>query len=156
MANIVTDPQLSGQITLWNQQKSSILWGNLLVLPIGRGLLYVQPIFLQSTSSPLPVLRLVVLATQDKLFYAPTYQEALEKLLGESASEISQQAAPGATSGTTRSTPAAATGNRQQLIERAARDLADYQALTSQGKYAEAGAKLESLRMNLDALKKAR
>jgi len=152
LTRIKQDGELSKQITLWNQNQSSLLWGNLLVLPIGRGLLYVQPIFLQSNSSPVPELRIVVLATQDKIFYAPTYREALEKLLGESAPEPAEPSTP-ATTGSTPLTPSA---SRQQLIERAARDLADYQTFTSQGKYAQAGAKLESLRRNLEALKTAR
>src|SRR5690606_19339013 len=83
LSSITTESELSQLINLWNQQKSNVLWGNLLVIPVGRGLLYVQPIFLQSTTSPLPVLRMVVLAIQDKIFYAPTYEEALRKLLGD-------------------------------------------------------------------------
>lgn len=146
------DGELSKQITLWNQNQSSVLWGNLLVLPIGRGLLYVQPIFLQSKTSPVPELRIVVLATQDKIFYAPTYLEALKKLLGDSALEIDSPGTATKTSGA----PTATGANRNQLIERAARDLGDYQDLTSQGKYGEAGQKLESLRKNLEALKSAR
>ena len=152
LTRIQQDRELRPQLTLWTQNKSSLLWGNLLVLPIGRGLLYVQPIFLQSDTSPVPQLSLVVLATQDKLFYGPTYREALEKMLGENALDPSEPSTPD----TTTSTPAAVTTSRQQLIERAARDLADYQTFTSQGKYAQAGAKLESLRRNLESLKTAR
>ena len=122
------------------------------MLPIGRGLLYVQPIFLQSKNSPVPELSLVVLATQNKLFFAPTYKQALEQLLGADALEPSTPVADANTG----KTPAAPTATRQQLVENAARDLADYQTFTSQGKYAQAGAKLESLRRNLEALKSAR
>jgi uncharacterized membrane protein (UPF0182 family) len=154
LSRITQDAELSKLISLWNQQKSNILWGNFLVIPLGRGLLYVQPIFLQSTSSPLPELRMVVLATQDKIFYAPTYAEALKKLLGDSAPEslTSLDASEGAPS---TSTLHAASPQRTQLIERAARNLSDYQALTAQGKYAEAGSKLEALKRDLEALRKA-
>ena len=157
LARITQDGELSKLISLWNQQKSSVLWGNLLVIPIGRGLLYVQPIFLQSTASPLPELRLVVLATQDEMFYAPTYEGALKKLLGESAA-LPVGSTPGLEAATstpgTGSTPSAPRGTRAQLIEKAARDLSDYQRLTAEGKYGQAGQKLESLKRNLQELKR--
>lgn len=167
LSRVTQDAELSKLINLWNQQKSNVLWGNLLVIPIGRGLIYVQPIFLQSTTSPLPELRMVVLATQDKIFYEPTYEGALRKLLGDSvpeelvssiaevtgemtaADEGSASSIPGTT--TTPKTPAVGT-ERSKLIQRAARDLADYQQLTSQGKYGEAGKKLESLKETLGNL----
>jgi uncharacterized membrane protein (UPF0182 family) len=155
LARITQEGELSKLISLWNQQKSSVLWGNLLVIPIGRGLLYVQPIFLQSNSSPLPELRLVVLATQDELFYAPTYEGALKKLLGDEAELPSgNTAAPRPSTTDAGSTPTAPGATRAQLIEKAARDLNDYQRLTAEGKYGEAGRKLESLKKNLETLKR--
>jgi hypothetical protein len=53
-ARINQDSYLAGQITLWNQQGSNVLRGNLLVIPLGQGLLYVEPIFLQATQSGIP------------------------------------------------------------------------------------------------------
>jgi uncharacterized membrane protein (UPF0182 family) len=162
LSRITQDAELSKLISLWNQQKSNVLWGNFLVIPLGRGLLYVQPIFLQSTSSPLPELRMVVLATQDKIFYAPTYEGALRKLLGDSVpGSITSQTADGngtPSSGNAKgaSTPPAPSANRAQLIDRAAHDLAQYQALTAQGKYGEAGQKLEALKRDLAELRQAR
>jgi uncharacterized membrane protein (UPF0182 family) len=152
LSRITQDAELSKLINLWNQQKSNILWGNFLVIPLGRGLLYVQPIFLQSTSSPLPELRMVVLATQDKIFYAPTYEEVLKKLLGDNAPEPFTAPATEGAEGT--STPPAPSAQRTRLIERAARNLADYQSLTAQGKYGEAGQKLEALKRDLETLRK--
>jgi uncharacterized membrane protein (UPF0182 family) len=160
LAHITQDGELSKLISLWNQQKSSVLWGNLLVIPIGRGLLYVQPIFLQSNSSPLPELRLVVLATQDEIFYAPTYEGALKKLLGDTAALPSASTPdtgvtmPSSESAHGGSTPAAPGNARTELIEKAARDLSDYQRLTAAGKYGEAGQKLESLKKNLETLRR--
>lgn len=172
LSRVTQDAELSKLINLWNQQKSNVLWGNLLVIPIGRGLIYVQPIFLQSTTSPLPELRMVVLATQDRIFYEPTYEGALRKLLGESvpdelADSIAEAVSEGgisetesggeSTSGTIPGVPttprtSATSAERTELIRRAARDLADYQRLTSQGKYGEAGQKLESLKEALNKL----
>src|SRR5215210_2644356 len=84
-ARIDQNAQLAGQFTLWNQQGSRVRRGNLLVIPIGRGLLYVEPVYLQSDNSPMPELRVVVLATQEKLAYGETFAEAMNSLFGESA-----------------------------------------------------------------------
>jgi uncharacterized membrane protein (UPF0182 family) len=61
-ARIDQNAQLSGQLTLWNQQGSHVRRGALLVIPTGRALLYAEPIYLQAERSPMPELRLVVLA----------------------------------------------------------------------------------------------
>jgi uncharacterized membrane protein (UPF0182 family) len=63
-ARIDQNAQLSGQFTLWNQQGSRVIRGHLLVIPIGRSLMFVEPVYLQAQRSPMPELRLVVLATQ--------------------------------------------------------------------------------------------
>src|ERR1700751_4229460 len=63
-ARIDQNAQLSGQLTLWNQQGSQVRRGTLLVIPCGRALLYAEPIYLQAQRSPMPELRLVVLALQ--------------------------------------------------------------------------------------------
>src|SRR5206468_5530693 len=68
-ARIDQDPQLSSQLTLWNQQGSTVIRGNLLVIPLEDTLLFVEPMYLQAERSPMPELRLVVLATQDRLAY---------------------------------------------------------------------------------------
>ena len=68
---------LAGQFTLWNQQGSRVIRGHLLVIPIGRSLLFVEPVYLQAERSPMPELRLVVLATQEKLAYGQTFAEAM-------------------------------------------------------------------------------
>ncbi len=54
--------------------------GTLLVIPCGKSLLYAEPIYLQAQRSPMPELRLVVLALQDKLAYATSYEGALQAL----------------------------------------------------------------------------
>jgi uncharacterized membrane protein (UPF0182 family) len=81
-ARIDQNAQLSGQLTLWNQQGSHVRRGTLLVIPCGRALLYAEPIYLQAQRSPMPELRLVVLALQDRLAYGPTFESALASLFG--------------------------------------------------------------------------
>jgi uncharacterized protein len=154
-ARIDQNAQLSGQLTLWNQQGSHVRRGTLLVIPCGKALLYAEPIYLQADRSPMPELRLVVLALQDRLAYAPTFEGAMAALFGGEASTVSAAAgAPEPSPTPTPTTAAAGSGSpdRKALIAAAARDLADYQSLTAQGKLAEAGQKLEDLKRKLDQL----
>jgi uncharacterized protein len=152
-ARIDQNAQLSGQLTLWNQQGSHVRRGTLLVIPTGRALLYAEPIYLQAERSPMPELRLVVLALQDRLAYGSTFESALAALFGGGSSSLTaaepQKAATPASS-TGASSPAAADLN--PTISEAARDLADYQRLTAEGKLGEAGQKLEDLKRAIDKL----
>ena len=155
-ARIDQNAQLSGQLTLWNQQGSHVRRGTLLVIPIGKTLLYAEPIYLQAERSPMPELRLVVLALQDRLAYAPTFEGALAALFGNAPSTLeaaaaSPQAAPN-TSPTPSSAIAPAPPDFNALSAQAAQDLSDYQRLTAEGKLAEAGQKLEDLKRKLEQL----
>jgi uncharacterized membrane protein (UPF0182 family) len=131
--------------------------GSLIVIPIGRALLYAEPIFLQASRSPMPELRIVVLAMQERLVYGATFEEALTNLLAGSPAAPSTQTSevqsaigkPPVGVATAR----AATDLRG-LISEAARDLADYQRLTAEGKLGEAGQKLESLKYKLEELQR--
>jgi len=159
-ARIDQNAQLSGQLTLWNQQGSHVRRGTLLVIPCGRALLYAEPIYLQAERSPMPELRLVVLALQDKLAYGPTFESAMKALFGGEASSLSAAAGasesgppagqPGGPAGSANAPPPAEDVN--SLIGGAARDLADYERLTAEGKLGEAGQKLEQLKRKLDEL----
>ena len=77
-ALIDQDPQISSQITLWNQSGSSVIRGNLIVVPIQDSLVYLQPVYLQSTSSAFPEFQRIVVATPSKVVWAPTLRGALE------------------------------------------------------------------------------
>ncbi|HEY6456695.1 MAG TPA: UPF0182 family protein [Steroidobacteraceae bacterium] len=151
-ARIDQNAQLSGQLSLWNQQGSHVRRGSLIVIPIGHALLYAEPIYLQAERSPMPELRLVVLAVQDRLAYGPTFEAAMAALFGGAASTLS--ASPTAAAAVaSAATPAS---SREALIAAAARDLTDYQQLTAAGKLGEAGQKLEELKHTLEALQARR
>lgn len=156
-ARIDQNAQLSGQLTLWNQQGSHVRRGSLVVIPIGRSLLYAEPIYLQANRSPMPELRLVVLAVQDRLAYGPTFEAAMAALFGGAASTLNPQAPPAALGAQQAS---AVPGTRavpediNALITDAARDLSDYQQLTAAGKLGEAGQKLEELKRKLEELQR--
>ncbi|HTM26278.1 MAG TPA: UPF0182 family protein [Vicinamibacterales bacterium] len=157
-ARIDQNAQLSGQLSLWNQQGSHVRRGGLLVIPIGRALLYAEAIYLQAERSPMPELRLVVLAMQDRLAYAPTFEAALAGLFGAAApgGAGGVPAAPPSAASASPTAPAAIQADVQELIARASKDLSDYQRLTAEGRLAEAGQKLEELKKTLDELNNRR
>lgn len=101
----------------------------------------------------MPELRLVVLALQDRLAYGSTFESALAALFGGGSSSLTaaepQRAATPASSATASS---AAAADLNPTIAEAAKDLADYQRLTAEGKLGEAGQKLEDLKRALDRL----
>ena len=107
-------------------------------------------------------LRLVVLATQDRLAYGANFDEALNNLFGEAAKATPtetkpgpQEAKPSASPQPSPSPQLAGAANMQQLINRAVQEFNDYQRLTSEGKLAEAGKKLEEHKRTLEELRKA-
>ena len=161
-ARIDQNAQLSGQLSLWNQQGSHVRRGGLLVIPVGRALLYAEPVYLQAERSPMPELRLVVLALQDRLAYGPTFEVAMAALFGNGQSTLAtapgapQPAAPSPPAAAGAATPPAAATDLNELIRAAARDLEEYQRLTAEGKLGEAGQRLEALKTKLDALSRQR
>jgi uncharacterized membrane protein (UPF0182 family) len=163
-ARIDQNAQLSGQLSLWNQQGSHVRRGTLIVIPVGKGLLYAEPIYLQAERSPMPELRIVVLALQDRLAYAPTFEGALAGLFGTAASTLGSagEAGSGQAGRSSPVPPAASTAptgppaTPDALIRSAAQDLEDYQRLTAEGKLGEAGQRLEALKQKLQDLQNRR
>ena len=150
-ARIDQNAQLSGQLTLWNQQGSHVRRGTLLVIPSGKALLYAEPIYLQADRSPMPELRLVVLALQDRLAYGPTFEAALSSLFGSGSSSVSAAEQP-QNAAASAGSAAAPTLDMHGLIAEAGKDFADYQKLTAEGRMADAGLKLEALKQVLDKM----
>ena len=151
-ARIDQNAQLSGQLTLWNQQGSHVVRGALLVIPSGRALLYAEPIYLQADRSPMPELRLVVLALQDKLAYGPTFEAALSSLFGGGVSSLSAAESPTSQASVSPVGKPQPEQDLKALIVQASRDFDDYQRLTAAGKLAEAGQKLDDLKQVLGKL----
>ncbi|MGE5139658.1 MAG: UPF0182 family protein [Rudaea sp.] len=79
-ARLNQDPTISAQITLLNQRGSSVLWGNLLVIPIQQSLIYVQPMYLLASQSQIPQLKYVVVATANSIAMRPTLSDALTQV----------------------------------------------------------------------------
>jgi len=72
-ANINQDQTISKDLTLWNQQGSTVLRGQMLVLPIANTFLYVEPIYIQASEAPQPQLKKVAVVMGNKVIYTDTY-----------------------------------------------------------------------------------
>lgn len=80
---MLTNPDVSTALNLLRQGGTEVLEGNLLSLPIGGGLLYVQPIYVQASSgTQYPTLQYVLALFGDQVGFAPTLDEALDKVFG--------------------------------------------------------------------------
>jgi hypothetical protein len=75
------DPIISQQISLWNQSGSKVIRGNLIVVPLGQSLIYLQPVYLQSTAVSFPEFQRIVVASTRNVVWAPTLGGAIELLL---------------------------------------------------------------------------
>jgi uncharacterized membrane protein (UPF0182 family) len=81
-ARIDQDAEISEQLTLWSQMGSSVIRGNLLVIPIEDSLLYIEPLYLAAERGSLPELRRVIVAYGNRLTMAPNLELALARIFG--------------------------------------------------------------------------
>lgn len=139
-ARINQDPAISPQLSLWNQRGSSVLFGNMLVIPIEDSIVYIQPLFLQAEQTAIPELTRVVVAYSDKVEMERTLEGALLKVFGQQApAESTGTPTPGAPA-TTADARSAARLYREAVAAQRAGDWATYGA-----KIAELGRVLERL-----------
>jgi len=81
-SRINQDPIISQQLTLWNQEGSRVIRGNLLVIPMENAIMYVEPLFLQAERSQLPELKRVIVASGPRIVMEETLDQAIARLLG--------------------------------------------------------------------------
>ncbi|MBU4335430.1 MAG: UPF0182 family protein, partial [Actinobacteria bacterium] len=88
-ANFINDSTISQQLNLLEQASSTVRRGNLLTLPVGGGLLYVQPVYVQASSgTTFPSLQRVLVSFGDETGFAATLSEALDQVFqGDSGAE---------------------------------------------------------------------
>jgi uncharacterized membrane protein (UPF0182 family) len=84
-SRIDQDQNISKDLTLWNQQGSHVLRGNIISLPVTGGFLYVESIYIQASEARMPQLKKVVLAMGDRLIYRDNFEQALADLTGGAA-----------------------------------------------------------------------
>lgn len=137
----------------FNNDQAQIVPGNLLVIPIGRSVLYVKPLFLQSRSAgitPIPELKKVVLAFSDKVVVGDSYEEALGKLIGAPRAPV-RDATPPPTD--VPPVVGADTVSKAEVRE-AAKLLEDADKALRAGDFAKYGELSQELKRRLEALAK--
>ena len=163
-AAINQDPTISSQRTLWGQQGSTVIFGNLLTVPIGNSLLYVQPLYLQSSTTQLPQIQRVIVfyrspsatpnlpsGQQQNVAMAPTLGEALASIFGGTTPATTQPSSGGPPS----TTPSGATSPSaavMQLIAQANAEYAAAQAALRAGSLADFAQQIDALGKTLAQL----
>ncbi len=168
-ATINQDPDISSQRTLWGQQGSQVVMGNLLVTPIEDSLLYVQPLYIQSDQTQLPQLKRVIVFyrapapaggqgnAQQVVAMKQTLGEALTAAFGESFS--SGNASGGTSTGGTGTGGTGGTGSggaltqqARDLIALASQQFDDAQKALQAGDFAGYGTQIKALQKTLRSL----
>ena len=160
-AAINQDPVISSQRTLWGQQGSHVIFGNLLTVPIQNSLLYVQPLYLQSATTALPQFQRVIVfyrspsatpdlpsGQQQNVVMAPTLGEALALIFGGAPP-------PGTQPGASRAPAPVTTAATAALIAKANAQYAAAQAALRRGDLAAFGRQIQALGRTLARLKTA-
>ena len=151
------EPSISQQFTLWDQRGSSVVRGNLLVLPINQSFLYVEPVYLLSEANALPELRRIVTASNTSVAMAETLDRSLRALAQAGIEEviIDDTAPPDTTAPTPPSvlaTPPANPVTLEELVAAANTHLLAAEQAQRDGDWARYGQELAALRENLAQL----
>jgi uncharacterized membrane protein (UPF0182 family) len=149
--NFNADSDVSRLLNILRQGSTTVLNGNLLTLPVGGGLLYVQPVYIKSTGeTSYPLLKKVLVAFGDKIAFEDTLSGALDSLFGGNS---------GATTGatgtvTTPSQPGTAIGASAALktaLTQARQAMIDKQTAMASGDWAAYGKADKALKAAIDA-----
>jgi hypothetical protein len=98
-ARIDQDASISQQLSLWNQRGSQVIRGNLLVIPIERSLVYVEPLYIAAEKGQLPELKRVIVAFGDRIAMEETLEGAMARVFGGQSPPAAAAAAPGPPAG---------------------------------------------------------
>ena len=82
-AQINQDAEITKVFSLWNNSSASYLRGNMYAIPVNDTILYVEPVYLESSAASLPEVKMVIVYYGTKLAYASTLAEALDEIFGD-------------------------------------------------------------------------
>jgi uncharacterized protein len=158
------EPTISQQLTLWNQQGSHVIRGNLLPIFLGQGMVYIEPVYIQADrAGSLPQVKRVIVVYKDSLVMADNVADAFHQLFGteeatagggQNGNTSGQNGGNGnlPNNGTGQSNPVG-TANAANLAEQANNILQQYQQATANGDFEAAGKALKQLQDVLKQLK---
>jgi uncharacterized membrane protein (UPF0182 family) len=138
-SRIDQNSDISQLFTLWGQKGSSVIRGNLLVIPVRDSLIYVEPVYLRAEQSELPELKRVIVGYQDNIAMGLNLEGALTKLFGERTPLIAE-AVEGA-----EETPVPVLRTVRELVAKAQEYYADAQRKLSEGDFAGYGSVIKNL-----------
>jgi uncharacterized membrane protein (UPF0182 family) len=140
-SRIDTDPEISPNLTLWNEGGSTVIRGNLLTIPVGNALFYVEPLYLQDETIKMPLLRQVIVAAGDALAWASNFDTAIEKVfaVGERIEETASTWKP---------------RSLVKIITSATENFYKYKSQMKAGKAEEAANALDELGRNIEELER--
>jgi uncharacterized membrane protein (UPF0182 family) len=134
------DTEVSRQISLWDQRGSQVIRGDLLVIPIERSMLYVQPLYLRAEGGRIPELKRVIVAYQNQVVMEDTLDQALATLFGGSGTARREPAVAGAAAA-----PPGAAEDQRALIAEAQRHYQAALAAQREGDWARYGEEIRRL-----------
>ena len=153
--NFNANPAVSQNLNLLRQGNSKVESGNLLTLPVGGGLLYVQPVYVRGAgNTSYPLLQKVLVSFGDKIGFADTLDQALDQVFGgDSGASAGDAGTPGASGGGTTGNGGGATQTPQQRLRAALAEaqqaITDGQAALAKGDFAGYGQAQQRLQQAL-------
>lgn len=154
-ARINQDQEISKDLSLWNQQGSQVLRGQILTLPIGSSVLYVESIYIQASEARMPQLKKVVVSLGNDVIYRDTYDEAIAELserlgfhrspTGQLSATIEKRADAGSENRGVEAGNVSAPVVDDRLRNEVRSRLNNYRRLVSEGKWSDAGKELEAI-----------
>jgi uncharacterized membrane protein (UPF0182 family) len=148
-SNFEANPTVALSLSLLRQGGSDVVLGNLLTLPVGGGLLYVQPVYVRATANTAayPLLQKVLVSFGEKIGFDDTLRGALDQVFGgdSGSKETINPTKPGTGGGSGSNTALS------QALESAQRALADAQSALSRGDFAAYGKAQDRLKAAIEA-----
>ena len=144
-SNFEAKPEVANSLSLLRRGGSDVVLGNLLTLPVGGGLLYVQPVYVRATanSAAYPLLQKVLVSFGDQIGYGDTLKGALDQVFGGNSGTTAASGST-TTTGTTNNSLASALASAKQA-------LADGQAALANGDFAAYGLAQDRLKSAIAA-----
>jgi len=141
-ARIDQDSEISQQLTLWGQKGSTVIRGNLLVIPIEKSIIYVEPLYLRAETGEIPELKRVIVSNGSDVVIGNNLEDALEKLFARTFKEKE----------------VIVTGEEKtlkDLIKEAAGYFENAQKFAGEGNWSKYGEELQKLEQTLKLLEEA-
>ncbi len=139
---------ITEQLALWGRGGSRVIRGNLLLIPLGDSILYVEPVFLEAETGGLPELKRVIVVAGDQIAMEPTLKESIAAIFGAEVTAVEPEGEP--------STPAIVekpvAADIASLVEEAQRHYNQAQQYLRAGDWATYGKELDALKLVLDRL----